>query len=189
MLSYGTNLTLSPGLPLVPISVPEVTRLIREDEFLRLETDRLRVLRNHDPMAYRHQKRYLPYVVGADFGGGRRHSSDFVAAHFLLLDLDHLPLSDHRVPESIRQHPAVRLAFVSPGGEGVKVLCALAEPCDSLYEFKAYYKYFAHQFAGELHLEKYLDLSTCDATRACFLAHDPHVFDNPQANPLNWRPG
>lgn len=161
--------------------------LIRQDESLRQETARLRKIRDLDAKAYRSLKTRLPYLVGSDFGGGARHSDAFVAAHYVLLDLDGITLPDGRVPESIRQHESVRLAFVSPSGAGVKILCTLAEPCTSLADFKTFYRPFASQFAEEVRLAGSLDLRTCDATRACFLSHDPDMYENTAARTIHWR--
>lgn len=161
--------------------------LIRQGESLRQETARLRKIRDLDAKAYRSLKTRLPYLVGSDFGGGSRHSDSFVAAHYVLLDLDGMTLPDGRVPDSIRKHESVRLAFVSPSGAGVKVLCVLAEPCTSLADFKTFYRPFASQFAEEVRLAGSLDLRTCDATRACFLSHDPDLYENRSAQPIYWR--
>lgn len=169
------------------ISLEALATLIRQDESLRQETARLRKIRDLDAKAYRSLKTRLPYLVGSDFGGGPRHSDSFVMAHYVLLDLDGMTLPDGRVPESIRQHEAVRLAFVSPSGAGVKVLCALAEPCSSLVDFKTFYRPFASQFAEEVRLAGSLDLRTCDATRACFLSHDPNLYENTNARPIHWQ--
>jgi hypothetical protein len=161
--------------------------MIREDESLRVETSRLRKIRTLDAKAYRGLKTRLPYVVGSDFGDNPRHSDYFVAAHFVLLDLDGMTLPEGRVPEAICQHESVRLAFVSPSGAGVKVLCQLSEPCASLPLFKEFYRPFASQFAETVRLAGNLDLRTCDATRACFLSHDPAAYENPQARPVDWK--
>jgi hypothetical protein len=146
----------------------------------------LRKIRTLDEKAYRSLKTRLPYVVGSDFGGGARHSDHFVAAHYVLLDLDGMNLPDGRVPEAICQHEAVRLAFVSPSGAGVKVLCQFNEPCASLQQFKEFYRPFASQFAETVRLAGSLDLRTCDATRACFLSHDATAYENPKALPVQW---
>ena len=186
-ISLGRNVAASPAENLLPIAVAALATMIRTDETLRLETDRLRKIRDLDAKSYRSLKTRLPYVVGSTFGGGARHSDHFVAAHFVLLDLDGMSLPDGRVPECIRQHESVRLAFVSPSGAGVKVLCPLDEPCDSLAAFKEFYRPFASRFAEIVRLAGSLDLRTCDATRAAFLAHDPHLYENPLALPVAWR--
>ena len=172
---------------MVSICVEDIYTLIREDETLRAETSRLRKIRNLDVKAYRSLKTRLPYVVGSDFGGRARHSDHFFAAYFVLLDLDGMTLPNGQVPEAICQHESVRLAFVSPSGAGVKVLCQFSEPCFSLTLFKEFYRPFASQFAETVRLAGSLDLRTCDATRACFLSHDPAAYENPKALPVQWK--
>lgn len=183
----GYSITANPAELLTTISVQDLYSLVREDENLRAETERLRKIRTLDAKAYLTLKTRLPYVVGSDFGGQARHSNHFVAAHYVLLDLDGMTLPDGRVPESICRHESVGLAFVSPSGAGVKVVCMLNEPCTSLEQFKEFYRPFASQFAESVRLAGNLDLRTCDATRACFLSHDPAAYQNPQALPVRWQ--
>jgi hypothetical protein len=75
---------------------------------------------------------------------------------------------------------------VSPSGEGFKVLFRLDSPCLSLLEYKMFYREFAMQFAEKHQLVGSVDLRTCDATRACFLAHDANVYFNPEATGVCW---
>ena len=78
------------------------------------------------------------------------------------------------------------MAFVSPGGDGLKLVFRLDQPCMDPKQFSDFYKAFAHAF-GERHgLSAYLDFRTADATRACFLSHDPEAYHDPIAEPVRW---
>jgi len=151
---------------------------------LSQETARLRKLATLDKTAYRTAKTRLPYIVGSLFEGGIRRGEHFLAARFLILDIDHLPNFDGTVPQAVRNDASVALAFVSPSGEGFKVLFSLAEPCTNAKAFQAFYKSFASAFAEQTGLVGSVDLRTSDATRACFLAHDPTAYYNPLALPI-----
>jgi len=189
LLSLGHRLTASPAEAMQPCSPEQLLHLLRDDEGLRVETQRLRKIRQLDAAAYSSLKTRLPYVVGAAFEGGVRHSDHFREAQVAWLDLDGVALSEAgTVPDAIVRHPATLLAFVSPGGKGVKVLLRLAEPCRSLAEFKAFYRPLACWFGEAVQLSGSIDLRTCDATRACFLCHDPQTFYNPAAEAVDWRP-
>ena len=70
----------------------------------------------------------------------------------------------------------VKLAFVSPGGDGLKILFELEKPFMSLKLFSDFYKIFSRSFAKQYQLEKYIDFATNDATRICFLSYDPNLY-------------
>ncbi len=169
------------------ISLADLATHIRSHASLQAETLRLRKIKDMDANAYRKLKTRLPYLVAASFVGNQRRSEAFTACHAVLLDIDHCILEEGKVPNIVLQDERVALAFVSPSGEGFKVLCLLQEPCQDLATYKAFYRAFATQFAESIHLAGSIDLRTCDATRACFLAHDPHVYVNPLALPVDWK--
>ena len=65
--------------------------MIKGDALLQKDTERLRKLSLLDKAAYRTAKTRLPYVVGSVFRDGVRRIENFVQAHFLIVDVDHLP--------------------------------------------------------------------------------------------------
>lgn len=160
--------------------------MIRTGNALKEETARLRRVKDLDANSYKKLKTRLPYIVGSDFENGIRKSDFFRACHYVLLDVDHCTLENQTVPAYLSQDSRVLLAFVSPSGEGFKVLFRLASPCLSLLEYKMFYREFAMQFAEKHQLVGSVDLRTCDATRACFLAHDANVYFNPEATGVCW---
>lgn len=145
------------------------------------ETARLRKLAILDKSAYRTAKTRLPYVVGSVFDQGVRRTEHFVSAQVLILDIDHLPNFDGNIPEVVKTDNSVALAFVSPSGVGFKVMFTLEAPCTDPKNYQAFYKSFAFNFAERTGLVGSIDLRTSDATRACFLAHDPKAYFNPRA--------
>ncbi|AYQ36646.1 hypothetical protein DTQ70_30450 (plasmid) [Runella sp. SP2] len=158
--------------------------MIKGDTLLQKDTERLRKLSLLDKAAYRTAKTRLPYVVGSIFRDGVRRIDNFVQAHCLIVDVDHLPNFDGVVPASITADRAVALAFVSPSGQGFKVVFTLEQPCNDAKLFQAFYKSFVSQFAERTGLVSSVDLRTSDASRACFLAHDANAYFNPNAEPL-----
>jgi hypothetical protein len=66
--------------------------------------------------------------------------------------------------------------FVSPGGDGLKVLFHLKEKCTDLTLFSAFYKVFTMKFAQQYLLQKVVDLRTSDVSRACFISWDENAF-------------
>lgn len=184
-LSIGHRLT-DPNEALAVGTLLEVYERIATDMTLKAEILRLRKLAQLDKTAYRSLKTRLPYVVGSVFEGGKRHTLSFQAAHFFIIDLDDCPLEDGRLLAQIRQQESVGLAFLSPSGQGLKVFFALDTPCTDVKQFSEAYRTFASRFAQALHLEGSVDMRTSDAARACFLSHDPDVYFNPNALPIQW---
>jgi hypothetical protein len=187
-LTFGTQITAAADQSaLRPISMAEVFRLITADVSLQQTTERLRSLRAMDKEAYRTVKTRLPYVVGSQFEGAIRRTDAFVAAHYFVLDLDECPGLDGRVPDVVRENEAVELAFVSPSGQGLKLFFRLLEPCTDTRQFSAAYRNFATHFGAQYRWTSSIDLRTSDVTRACFLAHDPSAYYNPDAFSTDWR--
>ena len=211
-LSFGTRITSSNDA-LRPVSLADVLAVVTTDAALQTATERLRRLGRMDKEAVKTVKTRVPYVVGSTFGpqpsgesdlpeamatatpavvsdGQRatvRRTETFVAAHYFVLDLDHCPGLNGAVPDAIRQNDAVALAFVSPGGEGLKLFFRLDNPCTDPRRFTAAYRNFASDFGSRHRFASSLDLRTSDVTRACFLAHDATAHHNPDALPIDWQ--
>lgn len=189
-LSFGTALT-SPTDALQTRSLAEVHTLITTDAGLQHTTTRLRNLRTLDADAFRTAKTRLPYVVGSVFapneaGQVLRRTEQFGAAFYAILDIDHCPDLNGQLPDSLRDDEYVALAFVSPSGMGLKVVVRLLEPCTDARQFQLAYRAFAGEWALRHRWATGLDLRTSDVTRACFLAHDPTAYLNPNAMPVDW---
>lgn len=160
---------------------------IKQDQALATEVARLRKLRELDTKAYKMLKTRLPYFVGATFREGIRKSEFFEYANYLTIDVDDYFGENTQIPDLILAHPSVLMAFVSPSGTGFKVVFRLNIPCQSLDQYKEFYRNFSRVFAESVHLSGSIDMKTCDATRACFLSFDAAVYFNANAEPLEWQ--
>ena len=141
----------------------------------------LRSVRDIDSSKYSQLKRALPYFVCAKFENGIRRIENFSHLEAFILDVDHFEDKDVSLEElkkHIAQDERVVMAFISPSGNGLKVLFFLDEPCRDANIYTSFYKCFAMEFAKEYHLENYVDYKTCDVTRACFLASDVNATLN-----------
>jgi len=93
-----------------------------------------------------------------------------------MIDLDHFDRSELDLPataERLRADDRVLMGFISPGGDGLKLMFQLEEPCFDSGIYSLFYKAFVQHFAREHQLEAVIDLRTHDVTRACFLSIDP----------------
>lgn len=184
MLFYGTRITVA-GDRLLPLEPARLFASIREPkESFADQIRQLRALRTLDPNRYRETKKHLPYFVCSAFHPPVRKKEHFASVSYLVIDLDHL--DDHAVDgvalrEKLREDPRVLGYFASPGGDGLKVMYRLKEPCLDSARFSVFYKMFAAAFAREHQVAGCLDAQTHDVTRACFLSWDPDAWFHPDA--------
>ena len=186
LLSSGQQITSATDT-LRAISLAEVATWVRTDTALQRQTERLRKLAQFDQNAYKTAKTSLPYVVGSVFANGIRRMDALAQATYFVLDLDHCTGLNGQVPDAIRADLSIELAFVSPSGEGLKLFFRLLDACTDAKTFSAAYRNFAGDFGLRHGFVKSVDLRTSDVTRACFLAHDPTVYHNPDAMSVDWR--
>jgi hypothetical protein len=181
----GNTIQQSHTEVLTAIPLNGLFELIRSQESLKTEIERLRKVAAMDYTAYQRVKTRLPYFCCAEFGNGIRKSENFVAISCFVIDLDKVPgdrMSEIRA--DLCGDPRVIMLFTSPGGHGLKVVFELAEPCRSLKDYSDFYKTFAYHLSEMYHLGDFLDKSTSDATRVSFLSHDPDIFYNVLNEPV-----
>lgn len=181
MIFLGTDIKKSNVEPLKCSSFQEVVGLIRS-EFLRDKLKRLNKVKQIDKKAFSVLKSSLPYFISSTFKDNLRSSSAFVSVNHLVLDIDNYQLNLDDLKAKLSQDLRVKMAFISPSGNGLKVVCSLNEPITSLKAYSDFYKIFSRSFAMQYQLEDCIDFSTCDATRICFLSYDPKVYYNPNSN-------
>ena len=188
MLQLGLRITQA-GDPLQVLSVEHLYNGLRnpKPDFRDL-IDQLRAVRTLDEQHYRNLKKQLPYFVCGIFHPAVRRRENFASIGYFLLDLDHLAEAGFE-PRALQTQlqtevPELTLGFISPSGDGLKLLFRLAEPCRDAALFSAFYKVFARRFAEKWGLMQAIDLQTSDVTRACFLSYDPEAFYHADAPKL-----
>lgn len=147
----------------------------------------LRVVRQLNPNQYRTLKTRLPYVVCGIFNPPYRKTENFAYTQYFIIDIDHLNekeilLEDLR--EKIKHDPRTLLCFVSPSGDGLKVMMKLSEKCYDAGLYKTFYQAFLSQFSKTYQLQQVVDSKTCDVARACFFSSDDKVYYNPNAETI-----
>lgn len=149
--------------------------------------NQIRVARALDPSRYPALKSQLPYFVCAIFNPPYRRSANFAYTEYFIIDIDHISEQGLTV-QSLRQRIAADnhtlLCFVSPGGDGLKVIMRLSERCYDPGLYKIFYQTFAATFARQHDIAQVVDTKTCDVTRACFMSVDPEAYFNPEALPV-----
>lgn len=189
MFHTATNL-LDTATALQPATLEALFHRLRDDAALRDDTERLRRVKQLDASAFTRLKTRLPYFCCGQFRGGVRRSEHFEQIEAWVLDIDHYSgdeaaLADLRA--RLQADDRVALLFRSPGGDGLKLVFRLLEPCTDTKVFSDAYKAFAFAFGEQYGLGKYLDFRTSDVTRVCFFAHDALAYINPMAERVDWR--
>ncbi|MCP5064059.1 MAG: hypothetical protein GY936_16580 [Ignavibacteriae bacterium] len=72
--------------------------------------------------------------------------------------------------------------FVSPSGNGYKVVYRFSEKITDNQHYKENYIHYAEQFENDYNVDA--DGSTKDASHACFFSHDPNLYLNENAEML-----
>ncbi len=184
---FGSKVTDN-TTPLRKLDIRQMVAIIRNpnNELAKhILTLRKVILINLD--AYNRSKRTLPYIVPSIFSPPFRRLENFVYSEHLILDLDKLSeaeLSAEKLKERLKTDSRIEVMFVSPSENGLKIFFHLEQRISDTSQYSIFYKNFAHKFAQDYGLMQVVDMQTNDATRACFLSHDPRVYYNPDAEPL-----
>jgi hypothetical protein len=184
----GNQIQQSHTEVLQPVDLYSLYKRIKGDEELSSEIARLRKVALMDRKAYQRVKTRLPYFCCASFENGIRRGVHFKSISCFVIDIDKLPMElMAHFKRELQSDPRVKMMFVSPGGQGIKLIFELSAPCKSLKEYSDFYRTFAFHLSETYHLSQYLDTSTCDATRVTFLSYDEDAIYNTLNQPLNLR--
>ncbi len=141
----------------------------------------LRTIASIDKARYTSFKKQLPYVTCGIFNPPYRCTENFGWIQHFILDFDHLGnkgIDPVILKERVRSDGRIELIFISPGGDGLKIMFMLQEKCFDAVKFSLFYKLFARSFSRQHQIEQVLDPRTSDVTRACFLSTDINAFYN-----------
>ncbi len=150
----------------------------------------LRLVYGLDKKRYNELKRELPYVVCAAFNPEYRLTQNFAFTDCFIIDIDHVgsqAISLEALKAQLCRDQRVVMAFVSPSGDGLKLMFSLKEKCYDAGAFSAFYKAFVQQYSMQYDLADLIDGRTSDVCRACFVSHDPEVYYNPDAEAIDWK--
>ncbi len=184
----GAKIT-SPNDKLMKVTVSYVADKLRSPKpEIEAQIRQMRDMLAIDEKKYREFKKQLPYIVTGWFNPPIRRTENFAYTELFILDFDHLQekrLGIVSLKNLINQDSRVLMSFVSPGGDGLKVMFRLKEKLYDAGIFKVFYKEFAQKFANLYNLTQVVDAKTCDVTRACFMSIDNDVYFNPEAEPID----
>jgi replicative DNA helicase len=130
----------------------------------------------------RFKKNNLPYFNLGTFKENYRKNTNIISTSFLLYDYDDINESLTEVINKLKTDKNVYAFFVSPRGNGVKVIYLIDKEITDHKYFSAIYKYYAEQFSIDLGEDPD---TTSDVSRPCFFSYDPNIYINTNAEPLS----
>jgi hypothetical protein len=137
------------------------------------EIERLRTLSDAD---YSEQKKGLDYVTFSGTFSYRNAKSLVKHSQLMCIDVDKYPsvkALKRRVVNDKTLNP--RLVFISPHGNGLKIIVAFDVDFDNIStSHNAYFKALQNYFLQEYHIA--IDQSCSDVSRACFMSHDEAAY-------------
>jgi hypothetical protein len=156
------------------ISLAEFTELVRGEKYRReIESIRKSLARGDKKSADR-QKLMLPAVTPSGVFSYRKIGQPFTHSGLLCLDFDHCGCNA-KTGLSCDKYTA--LAFVSPGGQGLKVFVRV-DPDRHAQSFDFAQHYYREQYDLDA------DRQCSDVTRLCFASYDPELVFRPDADLL-----
>jgi hypothetical protein len=161
-------------------TIKQIFDKIRASEILKEHTKVLRTLQSEDEQR-EYKKNNLPYFNLGEFRDNHRLDTKLIASSFFIFDYDHLDDKLGELKSRFRADASVFAYFISPRGNGLKVIYRLDNEITDHEHFSRLYKHYATEF--KIDLGKESD-KTSDASRACFFSYDPDLYFNPDAESL-----
>jgi hypothetical protein len=158
-------------IPTKKADIKEISEYIRIDEMLLSKTFKLRSI--DDKEARIKFKASLPYCTFSGIFSTRSNDKLIEHSGYICCDLDHIGTNGEikKTEKEILQYYTPALMFVSPSGDGLKVVFSIdINKGTHLQYFIALETFFKMQFSLPV------DAQCKDVSRACFLCHDPDAF-------------
>ena len=144
-----------------------------------------------DPETYRaYKEKELPAPTFSGIFPKKKRQGKSISKHSGLVVIDVDGLTAEQIAEllaGLAENPYVVLAFISPSGNGIKVIFRVDPIPADFREHKGAYteaKAFLDGEAEQLGFE--VDTSGSDCNRLCYLAYDPQAIYNPEAPSIDW---
>ncbi len=160
----------------------------------------LKEKKSPDDLAVKQFKRTrIPAITYAGTFSARSNNKLIRPSNVTIIDIDHYPKPD-KLKEKLKNDPFVLAAFISPGGDGLKV-AVKAEFNNNPEEYRKMYFSLIDYFSAKYriptkderanHTEELtpgIDLSCSDLARLCILSSDPDLHSNPEAKVFKPKP-
>lgn len=161
---YSTNLT--------PRLLKDTLSETRTDKWKEIIT-LIRLSRDKETRN-KYKADYLAYFVPGLFSNNVRKAENLISSKILVFDADNLT-SDKlsELSSLLREDKSVISYFVSPSGNGLKIICELDKEINHYKTYSNIYLYYKNIFDNKYNIK--LD-NVQDACRACFLSWDLNSY-------------
>lgn len=170
-VSFANNIRITKTLPK---TLRWVTDQIRTSEDL---CSNVATIRSEPSIEKRRdlKQTLLPYFSTANFAGGIRENKSFRGIRYPVIDIDHVSERLDDIRSKICQDDKVFISFLSPSGDGYKLMYALDREISDEGQYRIIYEHLR-----EMVKERYgVEADTIsDPARACFLSFDPDLYIN-----------
>ncbi len=127
-------------------------------------------------------KKTLPAFLWAGKFTSRKNGGIEKFSGYLCADIDKVPKRIGELHDTARNDPHAAAAFVSPSGNGIKIVFRVPVAADAKQHQQNFNAVRAH--VGKIYNAK-VDEAAKDIARLCFVSHDPAAFFNAEAVPLD----
>lgn len=134
------------------------------------------------------KKKNLPAFTASGVFSTRYQAGLVECSGALCIDLDHLDSSAIEATRiRLKKYSFVAATFVSPSGEGLKVIVLhnITGPSLLPYVHKSLYRYIGNKLEVNADSSLDLDTSPSNVASACFMSYDKDIYINDEAVPLN----
>jgi hypothetical protein len=158
------------------LSLREVGELIKGNKF-KFQTEQLRTIANKDEKRAYKANNFCYVTMSGTFS---KRADKYLIEHsgLICIDLDHLGSLLKPTRNIIQEDPATVMCFISPSGDGLKVVY---EVNHNDYSQADNYRISSNYLTKLCGLPKgVIDNSCKDVSRPCFLPYDPELYTHPQ---------
>jgi len=196
-ITYLENIRQTRQIDVIPVSAlvdqikkghPKVT------EYRTLLDELNKINENNEPLDFeKHKtktdrfKKTLPaYAVAGLFGKAVTNPQFKSSSGLFLVDIDKLIDSEevNKIKQTLAGIPSVAFTFISPGALGLKAAFRISPTFISNDTSHTVFKVIAAWLTDEFGIE--IDTTCKDVRRLCFVSHDPDIYVNEQAEPIDF---
>ena len=156
-----------------------ITKEIKEGKFKNeVQAIRELIANGNIEEAEKQKKLLLAFTPSGTFNNRRKADLLTEYSSFVVLDID--KITEHQITNvinTVATIPYTFAAFISPSGNGVKILVAVNNTAE---QHKTAYAQIAAFYEAELNIK--IDPSGKDVSRLCFMSYDPNCFRNINPN-------
>ena len=162
------------------VTLESILSLIQSSPDLRAK---IATVRNIAEPAERQEKKKktLPWFSMGEFKDNYRDNTSFLSTKHIILDPDHIGERSSDLLAKIRSDPRIFVAFVSPSGDGLKLIVELANAITTDADFRSAFSFLRKMIQTEYGIT--ID-GDDDPARACYLSFDPDMRINLDRQPV-----